>query len=72
MIGWKDIKMRINLDNLNKMSKHVEEIQKESITNSVEQTEEYKRITEETNRRIEKVHRRYARAYSNAKDYFKH
>jgi hypothetical protein len=72
MIGWKDIKMKINLDNLNEMSKHAKEIQKESIANSAEQTEEYKRITEEANRRIKEVHRRYARAYTNAKDYFKY
>ena len=63
--------MKINLDNLNEMSKHAKEIQKESIANSAE-TEEYKRITEETNRRIEEVHRRYTRAYTNAKDYFKY
>lgn len=52
--------------------KTIELLEKESITNSVEQTEEYERITEETNRRIEKVHRGYARAYANAKNYFKH
>lgn len=62
--------MKIKIDY--EREKRMRELLKEAKTVEIERTEEYKKITEEANEKIKEAHMREARAYANAKDYFKY